>query len=94
MSCRQHLNVADAATSLGCSKQKIRDLFDAGELEGFRVGRNKRIFADSVEDFIAKHSNKKGSPLPPVVEPPTKAENPTAPTRRPRLTCQFPLLGV
>jgi hypothetical protein len=42
---------------LRCGVRHVHDLFDRGELEGFRDGRNKRFFERSVLDYIARNTN-------------------------------------
>lgn len=47
----------EVAAKLRCSRRQVYDLFDAGELLGFRVGRHIKIHAVSVRDYIDRHSN-------------------------------------
>jgi hypothetical protein len=46
---------------LRCGVRHVYDLFDRGELEGFRDGRNKRFFEAGVLAYIARNANGKGA---------------------------------
>ena len=87
---------AEVAAQLRCTRRHIYDLFDEGELEGFRLGKSSkhiRFYADSVDDFVVRNSKlmpppvvQQGFPtlvsLNPKIKPPTP---PTAsPSSRPR----------
>ena len=62
MEFRETLSVQQAALKhLLASDQKIRDLFDLGELGGYRLGSKRVIFADSVVHYQERNSNKKES---------------------------------
>ena len=54
---RQILIPHEVAPRLRCTRRQIYDLFGEGELAGFRVGSHIKIFADSVDDYISRHSN-------------------------------------
>ena len=49
----------EVASQLRCSRRQIYDLYREGELIGFRVGTHIKISADSVDDYIRRHSNVK-----------------------------------
>lgn len=49
----------EVASQLRCSRRQIYDLYREGELIGFRVGTHIKINADSVDDYIRRHSNAK-----------------------------------
>jgi excisionase family DNA binding protein len=59
----------EVAARLRCSRRQVYDLFNEGELLGFRVGTSIRIHLQSVKDYIDRHSNrppqlnKKADPL-------------------------------
>ena len=55
---RVALTVKEAAARLRYSDSTVYDLFRDGELEGYKK-RGIRIYADSVEEFKARNSNKK-----------------------------------
>ena len=72
----------EVAPRLRCSRRQIYDLYNEGELAGFRVGTHIKIFADSVDDFVARHSNAKLPPADPAgldASLPTPAVRPPAP---------------
>lgn len=48
----------EVAVQLRCSRRQVYDLFEEGELLGFKVGRHIKIHADSVKDFIDRNSNR------------------------------------
>lgn len=77
---RQILIPHEVAPRLRCTRRQIYDLFGEGELAGFRVGSHIKIFADSVDDYIRRHSNAR----PPANEPPgVVALQPAPPNVRP-----------
>lgn len=77
---RQILIPHEVAPRLRCTRRQIYALFGEGELAGFRVGSHIKIFADSVDDYIARHSNVQ----PPANEPPGAiAWQPATPNIRP-----------
>ena len=53
------LTPQEVAEQLRCSRRHIYDLFNEGELSGFKVGSHIKIFPASVDDFIHRHSNVK-----------------------------------
>ncbi len=67
------LTVGEVKTQLKCGKTTAYDLFEKGELEGFRLGDGRggiRVYAPSVAAFKARHSNKS------VVVPQAEASRP------------------
>jgi len=52
----------EVAEQLRCSRRQIYDLYNEGELQGFRVGSHIKIHPASVDDFIQRHSNVKPPP--------------------------------
>ena len=54
---RPKLRPAQVAELLGCSVSMVSKLFAAGELPGYRVGRLVWIWADGVEEFVARNAN-------------------------------------
>jgi excisionase family DNA binding protein len=75
----------EVANELRCSQRQVYDLFDEGQLEGYRIGRAIRIHAWSVNDFIDRNSNKKA----PVALDPGLTFTNTLPAVKP-LTQQHP----
>ncbi len=71
------LTAKEAADELRCSPTKIRRLFKQGELEGFYLGSDIRIYPASVTGFMARHANAKR---------PEQSPAPAAPRRR--ATCR------
>ncbi len=53
------LTPQEVADQLRCSRRHIYDLFNEGELAGFKVGSHIKIFPASVDDFIHRHTNVK-----------------------------------
>ena len=49
----QWVSVPQAATDLGISQQRVRQLLDEGKLTGQKVGRDWNVSAQSVQDRIA-----------------------------------------
>lgn len=82
----------EVASQLRCSRRQIYDLYREGELIGFRVGTHIKISADSVDEYVRRHSNVK--PLSPepggVFASPSTTPNvmpllpPASPSSRPR----------
>jgi excisionase family DNA binding protein len=53
------LKVKEAMTRLHCGRSTVYDLFNRGELRGYRVGRRGiRIYADSITEYIARRENR------------------------------------
>lgn len=63
-----------AAQRLGCSLRTAHRLFDKGELEGYRIGAKKVIFADAIEKFQTANSNIKEKKKPAPVASPERAD--------------------
>lgn len=84
---RKPLLAKEVANELRCSQRQVYDLFDEGQLEGYRIGRAIRIYADSVTGFMDRNSNVK---TPVAVDPGLTFTN-TLPTVKP-LTQQHPNL--
>ena len=55
------LTAREVQSLLRCGIRHVHDLFDRGELEGFRDGRNKRFFEAGVLAYIARNSNAKAA---------------------------------
>src|SRR5436853_5644183 len=83
---RRPLPTDQAAGWLGVSDQTVRNLFLAGQLEGYRVGRKILVYADSVEDYKTRHGNLRPTPAPALPEPeaPPEPVPEHPPTRRRR----------
>jgi excisionase family DNA binding protein len=82
---RPPLTVVKAKAWLGCCEQTVRNLFAAGQLRGFRVGRKILVYADSVEDFKTRKGNCQAEPAPaePLAQPgPAPTPSPTPRRRR------------
>jgi len=56
----ENLTAKEAAERLRCSVSQVYKLYANGELRGYAVGRKKIIFADSIDEYIARNAN----PLP------------------------------
>jgi len=75
----EHLKVKEAAIQLGYGLTTVYELFEEGELIGFRRRRKGiRIFAWSVADYIKRQSNAAPAPA----EPPAATAGPEK-TREP-----------
>ena len=46
------LSISEAARALEVSEQVVRAALNRGDLDGFRIGRNWRVFPESVERFL------------------------------------------
>ena len=55
MADREVVSCLEAGRRLCCSRRKVYKLCTEGELEGYNVGRNKIIYADSIEAFKDRH---------------------------------------
>jgi excisionase family DNA binding protein len=51
------LIVAEVAAILRIVPKTVHRLFDRGELPGFKVGTDRKIYASSVADFQRRHAN-------------------------------------
>ena len=63
--------LSQAADEMTVSPDTVRRLLDRGELAGHRVGRDLRVFVDSVDDYQRRH----------LITPRTAA--PPKPSKRP-----------
>lgn len=45
---------AEVADKLGISRQQVYRMLTAGDLESFRVGRSRRILAESLDLYVAR----------------------------------------
>jgi excisionase family DNA binding protein len=96
---RRAVAIRDAANWLGVTPQTVRNLFHDRDLEGYVVGRKILIYADSLETFRVRSSNRPDdaeAPRPPrqsAILPPPRASTPRRSSRLPR-SVEFPLLGV
>ena len=61
----------------GLQKSYVYELFDRGELAGFRAGRRRLFFASGVQDYINRNRNA------PARAPAPPAPPPRSPRRRP-----------
>jgi excisionase family DNA binding protein len=52
------LVVKEVTDLLRCGKTTVYDLFESGDLKGFRVGGAVRIYRSSVDQYISTHSNR------------------------------------
>lgn len=50
------ITTAQAAERLACSTGTVRNLLDAGELRGIKVGRNMRVELASLRDYLRRSS--------------------------------------
>lgn len=89
---RKVLKPHEVAEQIRCSRRQIYDLYNEGELEGFKVGRSIKIFADSIDDFVNRHSNRREQQLPDggqtlnsveELRPAAVSKDKTPPNRRP-----------
>ncbi len=76
---KKPLLAKEAANELRCSQRQVYDLFDEGQLEGYRIGRAIRIHAWSVTDFMNRNSNAKV----PVISDPGLVFTNSIPTIKP-----------
>jgi excisionase family DNA binding protein len=75
------LSVPDVMALLGCQRSKVYEMFHAGDLAGFRVGRSVKVFRGSVEAYRARTANKVAA----VMDMPSPAQpRPPRASRRPR----------
>jgi excisionase family DNA binding protein len=65
------LLVKEVCVMLRCSKTKVYDLFEAGKLQGFRLGSGVRIYRDSVGRYKEGNANR-----PPLTPRPTLPAQP------------------
>ncbi len=54
---RKPLSIEQVAMLLGVKREKVRNLYHSGELDGYRVGRRIIVYADSVEAFKERNAN-------------------------------------
>ncbi len=80
------LVVEEVRNLLRCGKTKVYELFESGDLEGFRVGDGIRVFRASVTHFIESHANRR--PEPPAPRPASAAKR-----FRKKALLQVPLIG-
>lgn len=77
----ESVTVAEAARRLGCAGSTVRELLDAGQLSGHRVGkfvegkapRGVRIHASSIKAYQRRHTiggQARQAPAPPRPAPP------------------------
>lgn len=83
---RLPLPVSEVAIRLGVVGQTVRNLYDAGRLEGFRVGRKILVYADSVEEFKMTNGNRRPDPPPVPARPVAQPEPEAVPVPRPTPT--------
>lgn len=48
------LTVSEARSSLRLSKDKFYELLAAGEIESFKIGRSRRVVAESLDRYITR----------------------------------------
>ncbi len=77
MSEEQVITAKEAAARLGCSLSMLYKLLRRGRLRGFAVGRVKRIYASSLDDY--RKANR--LPSPPMKPPPMKPPVMTRPAK-------------
>ena len=89
------LTVKEVKAMLRCGLSQIYDLFNSGDLLGFRVGAAVRIYEESVFDYIRKTSNLPKPPKPEVDEVPQQPKASQGKRRSHSTEVEsFPLLGV
>jgi excisionase family DNA binding protein len=51
---RRTVNATEAAEWIGCCRQQVYKLYDAGKIDGHRIGEIKglRFYLDSIQKFI------------------------------------------
>lgn len=49
------LSSTDCAEQIGCSVDSVYKLFDTGKLQGFRLGKHRRIFQESLEKYLKEN---------------------------------------
>jgi len=75
------LLVKDVCAAIRCGKTKVYELFESGELEGFRIGSGIRIYRISVTNYMTLQANRRLA-LKPIAEP---TPRPTVPKKKPTL---------
>jgi Helix-turn-helix domain len=77
------LTANEVMARLRCSIRHAHDLFDRGEVEGFRDGRRKLFYERSLMDYIARNRNTKAT-VQPAAAPasPVKQRAPAQPLPR------------
>ena len=58
------MTVPDVMALLGCQRSKVYEMFHAGDLAGFRVGRSVKVFRGSVDDYRNRMANSRPAPQP------------------------------
>lgn len=53
---RRVVSTKDAAETLGVDPRTVQRLVKATEIEGFKVGRQYRIYEDSLTAYIKRHT--------------------------------------
>lgn len=79
----ESVTVAEAARRLGCAGSTVRELLDAGQLSGHRVGkfvagkapRGVRVHASSIKAYQLRHTIGGQARYTPAPRPPTPAKN-------------------
>ena len=82
------LSVRDVMALLGCQRTKVYEMFHAGDLAGFRVGKSIKVYRESVAAYRARTANTLAAG--PVESRPS---NPPRPARRPRPLLPPPRAG-
>lgn len=77
----------------GCSPDKVRRMYKAGEIEGFRLGKLIRIPADAVERFECQNTGSPYTDSPSPSSTPTPNEDAFA-SRLARMTEALPRLAL
>src|SRR4051812_24695394 len=75
----------DVTVLLRCGKTKVYELFETGELAGFRLGAGVRIYRESVNQYKASQSNSPPVPAPAVTTPTKHPRKKTAPLHPPSI---------
>lgn len=87
------MSVAEAARRLGCVTSTVRELLEAGELQGHNVGRNRagkaprgvRVHVVSIRRYKRRNAIGSKAPANDVASPSRVAHNPAAAEARRRL---------
>jgi hypothetical protein len=51
---KEALNIRETGTALGCGVTRVYDYINAGELEAFHLGPNRRVTRRSIEALITR----------------------------------------
>ena len=74
------LTTNEVRSRLRCSIRHAHDLFDRGEIEGFRDGRRKLYYERSLMAYIARNRNTAApAQVPPAPASPVKQRGPARP---------------